>query len=163
LHSVQEETGISVKAFSDLTQEELSALCRLSPEEAALAKKREYDEPFIVEGGKDEIALIKRKIEEKGMNCVLGGRFLHIFGENDKGKAVEILKELYGFQFFSILTVGIGDSLNDFPMLLQVDHPILLRKKKEPSPSVQNLITINGTGPCAWNEALLSLITKLDI
>ena len=51
-------------------------------------------------------------------------------GKNDKGKAVEILKELYENQFFSIFTIGIGDSLNDLPMLRAVDHPIFLKEKK---------------------------------
>ena len=49
----------------------------------------------MIEGGEKEIEIVKRKAEEKEMNCVWGGRFHHIVGKNDKGKAVEILKELY--------------------------------------------------------------------
>ena len=100
--------------------------------EAELAKKREYDEPFLIEGGEKEVEMVKEKIKEKGLNYVWGGRFHHILGKNDKGKAVEILKELYENEFFSISTVGIGDSLNDLPMLLAVDHPIFLRENGGP-------------------------------
>src|SRR4030043_949420 len=128
LESIKKETGIKIKGFSDLTEEQLTSLCGLSLEEAELAKRREYDEPFLIEGEEKEIEIVKRKIEEKGMNYVWGGRFHHILGKNDKGKAVEILKELYENEFFSITTVGIGDSLNDIPMLLAVDHPIFLKE-----------------------------------
>jgi mannosyl-3-phosphoglycerate phosphatase len=165
LESIKRETGIKIKGFSDLTQDELTSLCGLSLKEAEFAKKREYDEPFIVEGGEREVEIIKRKIEEKGMNYVWGGRFHHVLGKNDKGKAVEILKELYENEFFSIFTVGVGDSPNDLPMLLAVDHPIFLKEKEGPSLEIplkiQNLTMVEGSGPQAWNEAILNLLSQL--
>jgi mannosyl-3-phosphoglycerate phosphatase len=167
LESIKKEIGIRIKGFSDLTEEELTSLCGLSLEEAELAKKREYDEPFLIEGEEKEIEIVKRKIEEKGMNYVWGGRFHHILGENDKGKAVEILKELYENQFFSIRTVGIGDSLNDLPLLSAVDRPIFLREERTLLPeslrSNRNLTIVEGTGPQAWNEVILNLLSKLEL
>jgi mannosyl-3-phosphoglycerate phosphatase len=160
LNSIKNETGIAIKGFSDLTEEELTSLSGLSLREAEFAKKREYDEPFVIEGGDREVEIVKKKIEEKGMNYVLGGRFHHILGKNDKGKAVEILKELYENEFFSISTVGIGDSLNDLPMLLAVDHPIFLREEEDSSPEIpfKNMIFAEGTGSKAWNEAILRVV-----
>jgi len=160
LESVKKETGIPIRGFSDLTVKEVASLCGLSLKEAEFAKKREYDEPFIIEGGEEEVEVVKTKIEEKGMNYVWGGKFHHILGHNDKGKATEILKELYENQFFSISTVGIGDSLNDLPMLLAVDHPIFLREKEGSPPEIpfKNMIFIEGTGPKAWNEAILRVV-----
>jgi len=165
LESIKKETGIKIKGFSDLTEEELTSLCGLSLEEAELAKRREYDEPFLIKGEEKEIEIVKRKIEEKGMNYVWGGRFHHILGENDKGKAVEILKELYENQFFSISTVGIGNSLNDLHMLSAVDHPIFLKEKESVSPEIpfKNVTWVEGTGPHAWNEAILSIVNNIRI
>jgi mannosyl-3-phosphoglycerate phosphatase len=164
LESIKKETGIPIKGFSDLSEKEISLLCGLSLEEAELAKRREYDEPFLIEGGEKEIEDVKGKAEEKEMNCVWGGRFHHLFGKNDKGKAVEILKELYENQFFSISTVGIGDSMNDMPMFFVVDHPILLKGEDGPSPEklppVQNLTIVKETGPLAWNEIILKIVTE---
>ena len=162
LDSIKKETGIPIKGFSDLTKEELSLLGGLRPEEADFAKKREYDEPFFVEAGETEIRLVKRKIAEMGMNCVQRGRFLHILGQNDKGKAVRIVKMFYGLRFHSILTAGIGDSLNDVPMLLAVDFPIFLSGNNGSAPSLQDLTAIDGTGPRAWNEAILHLLQRLE-
>jgi mannosyl-3-phosphoglycerate phosphatase len=165
LESVKKETGIRIKGFSDLTAKELKSLCGLSLEEAKFAKEREYDEPFIVEGEQREIEIVRRKIQEKGLSYVGGGRFHHILGKNDKGKAVEILKELFENQFFSILTVGIGDSLNDVPMLLAVDEPILLKEEDDLLPeglsSTPNLTVIEGRGPKVWNEAVLNILKKV--
>ncbi len=162
LNSVKKETGISMKGFSDLTEKEISSLCALDSKKAELAKKREYDEPFLIEGGEKEIEIVRRKIEEKGMTHAWGGRFHHLLGNNDKGKAVEMLKELYEKQFFSIFTVGIGDSLNDLPMLSVVDHPIFLKGEGSVSPEVlspiQNCTVMDGAGPQAWNEAITSVV-----
>jgi mannosyl-3-phosphoglycerate phosphatase len=164
LEAIKKETGVKIKGFSDLTGEELTSLCGLNPQEAEFAKKREYDEPFIIEGGEREIETVRRKIEGKGMNYVWGGKFHHLLGKNDKGKAVEILKELYENEFFSISTVGIGDSLNDIPMLLAVDHPIFLKEKEGISPEIpsKNLVCFEGTGPQAWNEAILNILSELQ-
>jgi len=167
LESVRKETGISIKGFSDLTEEEISSLCGLSFKETEFAKKREYDEPFMIEGGEKEIKIVREKIEEKGLNYAWGGKFHHILGKNDKGKAVKILKELYENHFFSIFTIGIGDSLNDLPMLSVVDRPVFLKGGDDVSPEIlspiQNFTIINGTGPQAWNEVILSIVNELEI
>jgi mannosyl-3-phosphoglycerate phosphatase len=166
LNSIKKETGIPMRGFSDLSEKELVSLCGLSPEDAEFAKKREYDEPFIVEGSEREVDIVKKKIMMKGLNYAWGGKFHHILGKNDKGKAVEILKELYENQFFSISTVGIGDSLNDLPMLSIVDHPILLKGNGRFSSlileKIEHLTIMEGTGPQAWNKAILRVLRDLQ-
>jgi mannosyl-3-phosphoglycerate phosphatase len=162
LDSIKKETGIPIRGFSDLNEKEISSLCALDLKNAEWAKQREYDEPFIIEGGEKEIEIVRRKIEEKGMTYTWGGRFHHLLGKNDKGKAVEILKEFYENQFFSIFTVGIGDSLNDLPMLSVVDWPIFLEGEEsisqEALSAIQNCTMIHGTGPEAWSEVILSIV-----
>ncbi len=166
LRFIKCETGIGIRGFHDLSEEELMGLSGLSREEARLAKKREYDEPFLIEGGEKEIEIVKKKIEERGLNYAWGGRFHHILGRNDKGKAVETLRDLYRKEFVSIQTVGIGDSSNDLPMLAAVDHPIFLKEREDvtlEAPFIGKVRFIQGTGPQAWNEAILSLLGELGI
>ena len=164
LDSVRKETKVPIKGFSDLTAQEISSLCGLSLQEAEFAKEREYDEPFLIEGGEEEVETVRQKIVEKGMNYVWGGRFHHLLGNNDKGRAVGMLKHLFEKEFLSIFTVGIGDNQNDLPMLLTVEHPIFLREKQTPLPEalwpIRPLTVVDGTGPHAWNEVILSFVNR---
>jgi len=165
LEFIKKETGIQIRGFHDLSEKDLASLSGLSREEAALAKKREYDEPFLIEGGEKEIKIVQKKIRERGLNYAWGGRFHHILGKNDKGKAVQILKDLYKKEFSSIQTVGIGDSLNDLPMLSAVDHPVFLKGEEDISEisPLKNLVLVEGTGPQAWNEAILNILREFKI
>ena len=166
LEFIKKETGIQIRGFHDLSEEDLVLLSGLTRGEAAWAKKREYDEPFLIEGGEKEIKIVQKKIRERGLNYVWGGRFHHILGKNDKGKATQILKDLYKKESSSVWTVGIGDSLNDLPMLSAVDHPILLKGEKDVSSeisAIKNLVLVEGTGPQAWNKVILSVLRDLKI
>jgi mannosyl-3-phosphoglycerate phosphatase len=165
LEFIKKETGIRIRGFHDLSEEDLVFLSGLTREEAAWAKKREYDEPFLIEGGEKEIKIVQEKIRQRGLNYVWGGRFHHILGKNDKGKAAQILKDLYKKEFSSIQTVGIGDSLNDLPMLSAVDHPIFLKGEEDLSEisPVKNLALLEETGPQTWNKAILSVLRELKI
>ena len=52
----------------------------------------------------------------KGFN-VTKGRIYHLLGKSDKGKAVSILIDFYKQKYSSVITIGLGDSPNDLPML----------------------------------------------
>jgi mannosyl-3-phosphoglycerate phosphatase len=94
---------------------------------AKLAKKREHDEPFrIVKGNKTSIL---NAIRNEGLHCTEGGRYFHLTGNTDKGKAVTILKNLYDQMFGKVDSFGIGDGPNDLPMLKVVDRPFFIKKK----------------------------------
>ena len=49
-------------------------------------------------------------------------------GKTDKGKAVELLKELYDIKFREINTYGIGDSQNDLAVLEAIDIPFYIKE-----------------------------------
>jgi mannosyl-3-phosphoglycerate phosphatase len=165
LEFIKKETGIRIRGFHDLSEEDLVLLSGLTRQEAAWAKEREYDEPFLIEGGEREIKIVQKKIRERGLNYVWGGKFHHILGKNDKGKAAQILKDLYKKEFSLIQTVGIGDSLNDLPMLSAVDHPVFLKGEEDLSEisPIKNLVLLDGTGPQIWNKAILSVLRELKI
>jgi len=152
-----------LRGFGDLTPKEVANLCGFSLSQATLAKKREYDEPFILEDESLEDAL-----EEIASRSLLqinrGGRFYHLIGNSDKGKAVLKLRDLYGQKSTNLKTVALGDSLNDLPMLKVVDYPILVQKPDgsyDPSVKLDNLILAPGSGPSGWCEALLKLVTTI--
>ncbi len=163
LDSIRKETGIKIQGFSDLTGEELTILCGLSEKGAEFSKSREYDEPFLIEGGDREVQIVKKNIKEKGLNYTWGGRFHHISGNNDKGKAITIVKKLFENEYFSVITMGIGNSSNDLPMLFVVDYPIfLMGDGAQIPPTIRNLTVQIGGGPQAWNNAILRKLKEFE-
>ena len=153
--------GFGVRGFGDMTAKEVAELTGLGFFEAELAKERDFDEPFIFEGNEGERPALLNAIREKGFH-VTQGRFYHLIGNSDKGKAASILIDLYKMNFGKILTVAVGDSPNDLPMLEAVDVPIVVQKtdgKYDPHVNLPNLTKANGIGPEGWNKAILRLLS----
>lgn len=153
-----------LRGFGDLTVDEVAALTGLSRPEAALAKKREYDEPFLMDEAAS-IKIIREMVEKAGLKITRGGRFFHLTGDNDKGKAVRLLRALYEKEAAgSLKTIGLGDSPNDVPLLESVDFPVLVQKPggyHDPSIRLRGLIHAPGEGPAGWSAAVLELVARL--
>lgn len=161
INSIKRETGINIKGFSDMTVEEVSTLTGLNPELAKLAKEREYDEPFLIFGDEADKERIKVEISKRGFKYTEGGRFHHIMGRNDKGEALKTLSRIFNATSPEIRTVAIGNNLNDLPMLLAADTPIVVCKpdgKPDPRINLPNLIMADGIGPEGWNRAVFNLL-----
>jgi mannosyl-3-phosphoglycerate phosphatase len=161
LTDLRERLSIKVKGFGDMSVQEIALISGLSESEAALSKMRDFDEPFIFEeSGAREDAFLQA-IESRGYRWTRG-RFYHITGECDKGRAVTFLKGLYEQKYGPIRTIGIGDSFNDLPLLRVVDLPALVRKEEgnyEEGISLPNLIRTDGIGPAGWNRMIMRLLS----
>lgn len=155
---LRERLGIKVRGFADMTADEIAALTGLSRDEAVLAGQRDFDEPFVFEGAPDERFL--QAIEADGLRWTQG-RIFHIMGRHDKGRAVSLLKSLYEKQFGAVVSIGLGDSLNDLPLLRAVDCPVLVRHEDGSYDSriaVAGLLKTQLPGPAGWNETVLQLL-----
>lgn len=162
LSQIQTAFPEKVKGFGDLSVKEVASLCGLSLNKARLAKKREYDEPFLLED-KSSGESIEKMANRSNLHITKGGRFHHLLGGNDKGKAVSMLEALYRKEKGQIKTIGLGDSQNDLPMLKVVDYPVLVVKPDsgyDPSVRLDNLVFAKGIGPVGWNKAVLELLEK---
>ena len=165
LKSIGQEAGIQIKGFSEMDVSEIADLTGLDEDTAKLAMERDHSEPFIIPDGEKYAATIEEKINLKGYRHTRGGRFHHILGDNDKGKAVMILSNIYRLEFSEIKTVALGDSLNDLPMLEAVDVPILVQKPDgsyDPEIKLQNLTLAQGIGPSGWNSSILKYFMNYD-
>jgi len=157
--------GFQVRGFGDMSVEEIVETTHMKPIEARMAKQRDFDEPFLHAGPAYRLSGLLRAIHEKGYKFTQG-RFYHILGNSNKGIAVSILIDLYSrkFQDTGIVTIAIGDSPNDKPMLQRVDHPILVKKHDgsyDPTIKIPNLIKTDGIGPDGWNTAVREQLTSL--
>jgi mannosyl-3-phosphoglycerate phosphatase len=164
LKEIEEESKgtFNIRGFGDMSAEEIAADSGLSRQEAELSKMREYDEAFKIIAGEKE--RIFEKIEEKGLHFTMGGRYCHILGDNDKGKAVEILNALYTQRYARITTIGVGDSFNDLPMLRAVDIPVLVAKPDGRHEYIDEekvrMRKESGVGPVGWKNVMEELILK---
>jgi len=140
IESIQKETGTNIIGFGDMTTQEVAQDTGLPFELAQLAKAREYDEPFrIIEGSENAVV---DAIKDKGLCFTKGGRYFHVLGNTDKGKATTILKDLYQQEFQKAVTIGIGDSPNDFSMFAQVDKSFIISDEKSSSSCWQEIIEL---------------------
>ena len=161
LADIRRRSGRNLKGFGDMTDEEVAGLTGLTPAEARLAKMREFDEPFIMKDASREEA--RRLVEESGYSFT-EGRFFHITGPSDKGRAAEILAAFYRSVYGRIATIGVGNSENDISMLKIVDYPVLVMKEDGRYEEVEGLpgvIKARGVGPEGWGRAVPGVLDTI--
>ncbi|MCR4409496.1 MAG: HAD-IIB family hydrolase [Candidatus Saccharicenans sp.] len=117
------------------------------------------------EGPKEREKLLRKMkavARSQGLRITVGGRFFHLTGHNDKGRAVRILKKLYRLGPGKIVTIGLGDSENDWPMLRAVDLPVLVARPDgrhlEILETGKQLFRTSRPGPEGWTEAVNFLL-----
>ena len=152
-------SGVGVRGFASMTDEQVAADTGLSTREAQLARAREFDEPFVIPEPARANDLLAA-IERQGKRWTKGGRFYHITGPSDKAGAVRHLISLYRRQLGGTQTVGLGDAPNDAGFLSLVDIPILLASPR--LDQLRALVPRGRTtvlaGPSGWNEAVLAVL-----
>ena len=166
IEDIRASVNIEIIGFGDMDDAGVSEDTGLDIESAKLAKMREYDEAFRLGEGEDtqETAdILVELIKSHGLNHTRGGRYWHIIGDNDKGKAVTILSEIYRRQLDNdeVKTIGLGDSQNDLPMLQAVDIPLLVQKPgglHDVSITDPKINEVEGIGPVGWNLAILDIL-----
>jgi mannosyl-3-phosphoglycerate phosphatase len=167
LIEVTQKYRVKIKGFGDMKPEEISKRYRLSLKEARLSKRREYDEPFyfVIEIDEETLNKIQKQFAQSNLFLTKGGRLFHLTGKNDKGKAVKILERMYEKEWkIKVKTIGIGDSLNDLPMLQAVDFPILVKLPngsydKDVLKNIKPFLT-KGIGPEGWKEKVSEILKK---
>ena len=156
LAELKRKTGLPLRGFSDMTVQEVASRCRLSLLQAAWAKRREYDEPFLIPAPEAAAAVI----DAADIPLTQGGRFFHL-AASDKGRAVSMLMALFKRSHPGAVSVGIGDAFNDLPLLEAVDIPVLVQDTDggyDPRIAFPGLRYADGIGPAGWNAAIASLV-----
>ncbi|MEI6897764.1 MAG: HAD-IIB family hydrolase [Psychromonas sp.] len=155
------------QGFSQMDNKQLAKLTGLNLEQATRAKQRQYGEPVNWLGNaqlKTEFIGMMRSL---GANMLQGGRFLHISGFCDKGKAQHWLAEQYAKETpqQKIISIALGDSENDIAMLEQATIAVLIRSPVHDFPMLKRTLDIYHSrqyGPAGWAECLHEiLLSKL--
>ena len=150
--------GFKIIGFNDMSADEVSKETGLSVKNSQLAKDREFDEAFkLISGDPNNL---EKAIAKKGLNCSKAGRYWHIMGNNDKGKSVRILIDFYKKMYArNIISIGLGDSENDFPMLDSVDKPILIKRPNRSYPS-KKYFHQDIPAPEGWRVTIENILKK---
>ncbi|MCD6567640.1 MAG: mannosyl-3-phosphoglycerate phosphatase [Dehalococcoidia bacterium] len=156
---IREEGQFHFKGFGDMSAEEVMAITGLDMEAAHRAREREYGETLEFGERADEIERALRAIRASGLNYTHGGRFYGVMGPNDKGSAVSLLLDLFHKKLGQLKSIGIGDSINDVPMLSAVDVPMLVQKAggSWENINLDRLQKIQGIGPAGWARAVMQI------
>lgn len=153
--------GLKVRGFGDMSVFEVRRLSGLPLRQAYLARKRDYDEPFVLENPKQEPRVLEA-VRKSGLQCFRGTRFYHLLGDNNKGLAVKVLTGIYQQEAERpMVTLGIGDSPNDFSMLRAVHIPYLVKGKSgRYSSRSPAFLKAGGAGPHGWKKSVLKFIEE---
>lgn len=155
--------GYRFRGFADMNPAQLAACTGLSLPEAERALARDFTEPVLWEDSEQRLEEFREGLRAKGILTVRGGRFLHLSGPVDKGRAIAWLKAWYGGGAAVPRVVALGDSDNDRAMLEASDIPVLVRSPVRPPPEVNHraLQVTKEKGPAGWNQAVLALLDGL--
>jgi mannosyl-3-phosphoglycerate phosphatase family protein len=154
------------KTFADAGIDGIIAMTGLNVHAAARAARRQFGEPVSWQGnGKLKQQFID-EVTAAGAQVLEGGRFLHVSGDCDKGRALRWLEQVYQLQSPTqqMVSLAIGDSQNDRAMLEQADHALLIRSPVHPLPEVcrsSNLSISTHTGPKGWAEGVNKILDAM--
>jgi mannosyl-3-phosphoglycerate phosphatase len=161
---LKEFTANSIRGFDDMTVDEVAEATSLPREAAALAKQREFDEPFrFVRREAEFAAHLWRVAQEVGLRVSKGGRFYHLHGDTDKGRATRRVASMFEEKLGAVRTIGLGDSEMDLPLLAAVDVPVVIPRRAGGvdavlAAGVPNARRAPEPGPRGWNDAVLSVL-----
>ena len=134
LDECAEVCEVRYKRFANLDAGQIADLTGLDIEQAERAAQREYGEPLLWMGNDSELNEFIDILHRLGARVLQGGRFLHVSGSSDKGRALLWLNAQYAVDSGGAepVSIALGDSPNDLAMLEAADHAIVVRSPAHP-------------------------------
>ena len=167
LNCISNEIGYKLIPLNNLTDEEATRLTGLKGNSLNLMRDRHWSMPFL---NPPDFLHEKIKIccEKLKVDIFKGNRMSHLLSvKSNKGKAINALKKYSNIQ--NIKIVGLGDSPNDLPLLLNSDIKIVIPGANGPNLNLLDQLkdiefTLasepNGYG---WKDEINKLINNLEI
>ena len=167
LNFISKEINYKLIPLNNLTDQEATELTGLKGNALNLMRDRHWSMPFLnpPEFLEDKINISCKKFK---VDIFKGNRMSHLLSiKSNKGKAINALKNYSNNQ--NIQIIGLGDSPNDLPLLLNSDIKIVIPGIDGPNLKLLDQLkdlefTLasepNGYG---WKNEINKLITKLKI
>jgi mannosyl-3-phosphoglycerate phosphatase len=159
---LKRRTAHGVTGFGDWGTQRIALETGLSPADARRAARREFDEPFVITTDvPGAIATARRLAARRGLVITRGGRFYHLHGPTDKGRAVRLVRRLLEFRIGPVRMIALGDSPLDASFLAEAELPVLVpRPDGRPDPALLRRFPrariAPAPGPAGWSRAVLA-------
>ena len=166
LRRVAGELSAAVVITREMQGEPGTGHCQCDSRQGGWVEPHEYDVPFRL---LDSIPRQKNRLfsalRSAGLNCARGNGCYRVTGVTDRGLAVRRLRSLCERAWGDVLTVGLGDSSDDLPLLLRVDIPFVVRNlalgiSNQLCCLVPRARMSSAPGPQGWNEMMLEVLAQ---
>ena len=169
LETVARQYRRDYTGFEALSNDDIVRLTGLDPDAARRAAQREYGEPLRWKGDEERKTAFIRLMEQHGATILQGGRFMHVSGDCDKGRALRWLNAQFAKAWDTPpVCIAIGDSHNDIAMLEAADHAVIIRSPSHEPPALarsDGVYLTEAFGPAGWDEGVrerLKTINSMD-
>lgn len=153
------------RGFAEMSVTDVSALTGLPRADARLAMQRYFSEPILWQDSEQAFASFAEELAGMGLHLLRGGRFVHVMGDADKGRAMLWLLGGYNRAGQAPISVALGDSHNDLAMLRLADIAVVVRSPVHAPPELPghaHATLTEACGPAGWNRAVLAILGQAN-
>ena len=167
LNSISKEIDYKLIPLNTLTDQEATQLTGLRGNSLNLMRDRHWSMPFLNPPSflEDKISLCCKKFK---VDIFKGNRMSHLLSINsNKGKAINALKKYSNMH--NIQIIGLGDSPNDLPLLMNSDIRIVIPGKDGPNMNLLeklkglDFILASEPNGYGWKNEINKLLNKLEL
>ena len=165
LNNLSDNINFKLRPLNTLSDDEATNLTGLQGDSLNLMRDRHWSMPFLNPPDTFDEDL-KRLCEIYDVDIFRGNRMSHLLSKNsNKGLAIKTL--LNKDKNLNVQIIGLGDSPNDLPLLMNSNYKIIISGIKGPNQLLLN--QLKGNEFCiskkphgyGWKEEVYKLVTKL--
>ena len=165
LNNLSDNINFKLRPLNTLSDEEATNLTGLVGPSLNLMRDRHWSMPFLNPPDTFDEDL-KRLCEIYDVDIFRGNRMSHLLSKNSN-KGIAIKKLLNKNKNYDVEIIGLGDSPNDLPLLINSNYKIVISGIKGPNHLLLN--ELKGTKFCiskkphgyGWKDEVFKLVTKL--
>ncbi len=167
LNHISNEIDYELIPLNNLTDQEATDLTGLKGNSLNLMRDRHWSMPFLNPPSflEEKINICCKKFD---VDIFKGNRMSHLLStDSNKGKAINTLKKYSNIK--NIQIIGLGDSPNDLPLLLNSDIKVVIPGKDGPNLNLLNqlkdleFILASEPNGYGWKNEINKLISKLEL
>ena len=167
LNSISQEIDYKLTPLNNLSDQEATDLTGLKGDSLTLMRDRHWSMPFL-----NPPSFLENKIyiscKKFNVDIFRGNRMSHLLSNNsNKGKAINALKKYSNN--YDVQIIGLGDSQNDLPLLLNSDIKIVIPNIDGPNVNLLNqlknydFILASEPNGYGWRNEINKLINKFEL